>query len=258
MITSRVPLVLLPFLTLTLWACSQTPQFIARDEPWRADEERACLAAGVVRESPFVELRANLGGPACAARIKPFSVCRRGQGLGCSCAPRPAALPDGAGGRPLGRARGHPGGAHHFAQPAGRALKIAASYSCRPMNNVDGALPSEHGHANAIDISAFVLADGRDGRRSRPAGGAPSPSATSCATCIAALQRLHAPCSVPATTSTTATTSISTSPATAATARIRSASSARCPWSALRPGEHVCRCATGARVHPRNQHPPGA
>jgi hypothetical protein len=39
-------------------------------------------------------------------------------------------------------------------------LKVAASYSCRPMNHVDGARLSEHGHANAIDISAFVLANG--------------------------------------------------------------------------------------------------
>jgi hypothetical protein len=40
-------------------------------------------------------------------------------------------------------------------------LKIAASYSCRPMNNVYGAHLSEHGHANALDVAAFVLADGR-------------------------------------------------------------------------------------------------
>ena len=40
-------------------------------------------------------------------------------------------------------------------------LKVAASYGCRPMNHVDGARLSEHGHANAVDISAFVLADGR-------------------------------------------------------------------------------------------------
>lgn len=40
-------------------------------------------------------------------------------------------------------------------------IKVAASYSCRPMNHQDGAKLSEHGHANAIDISAFKLADGR-------------------------------------------------------------------------------------------------
>jgi hypothetical protein len=40
-------------------------------------------------------------------------------------------------------------------------LKVAASYSCRPMNGAHGARLSEHGHANAVDISGFVLADGR-------------------------------------------------------------------------------------------------
>src|SRR5215468_8916939 len=88
MLTSRVPLLLVPLLTLALWACSQRPQFIARDEPWRADEERACLASGVVRESPFVE-RASLGGPASCGAIKPFSVSAAANGW---VQLRPAAL----------------------------------------------------------------------------------------------------------------------------------------------------------------------
>ena len=39
-------------------------------------------------------------------------------------------------------------------------IRVAASYSCRPRNNKRGAKLSEHGRANAIDISAFVLSDG--------------------------------------------------------------------------------------------------
>lgn len=39
-------------------------------------------------------------------------------------------------------------------------LKVAGSYSCRPMNHVHGGRLSEHGHANAIDLSAFVLDNG--------------------------------------------------------------------------------------------------
>lgn len=35
------------------------------------------------------------------------------------------------------------------------------TYACRPRNNVSGARLSEHGRANAVDIAAFVLADGR-------------------------------------------------------------------------------------------------
>jgi len=51
------------------------------------------------------------------------------------------------------------------AQPAfdGRLgeLQIAAHYICRSRNNVKGAKVSEHGKGRAIDISAFVLTDGK-------------------------------------------------------------------------------------------------
>jgi hypothetical protein len=51
------------------------------------------------------------------------------------------------------------------AQPAfdGRLveLEIAAHYVCRSRNNQKGAPISEHGKGRAIDISGFVLADGR-------------------------------------------------------------------------------------------------
>jgi hypothetical protein len=158
MSTPRV--LLLPLLALGLWACSQTPQFIARDEPWRADEERACLSSGVVQQGPFVELRSTLGGPSVCGAIKPFSVSALANG-GVQLQP-PALLRC-----PMVPAVDH--WVERAVMPAVRrhlrgqlvALKIAGSYSCRPMNNVDGALLSEHGHANAIDVSAFVLADGR-------------------------------------------------------------------------------------------------
>jgi hypothetical protein len=40
-------------------------------------------------------------------------------------------------------------------------LRVAASYACRPRNNVKGAKISEHGRGNAIDIAAIILADGK-------------------------------------------------------------------------------------------------
>jgi hypothetical protein len=40
-------------------------------------------------------------------------------------------------------------------------IEVAASYHCRPRNNVRGAQMSEHGRANAIDIRAIVMKDGR-------------------------------------------------------------------------------------------------
>jgi hypothetical protein len=42
------------------------------------------------------------------------------------------------------------------------AVKIAASYACRPRNNVRGAKLSEHGMGNAIDVAGFTLASGKE------------------------------------------------------------------------------------------------
>jgi hypothetical protein len=41
------------------------------------------------------------------------------------------------------------------------AINVAASYACRPRNNVRGAKMSEHGFGNALDISSFTLESGR-------------------------------------------------------------------------------------------------
>jgi hypothetical protein len=42
------------------------------------------------------------------------------------------------------------------------AIKIAASYDCRGMNNKRGAKLSEHAHGNAIDISGYITASGKE------------------------------------------------------------------------------------------------
>ncbi|WP_208948361.1 extensin-like domain-containing protein [Segnochrobactrum spirostomi] len=42
-----------------------------------------------------------------------------------------------------------------------QSVKIADSYSCRPRNRVRGAKLSEHAKGGAVDVSGFVLADGR-------------------------------------------------------------------------------------------------
>jgi hypothetical protein len=40
-------------------------------------------------------------------------------------------------------------------------IDVASSFACRPRNSVFGAVMSEHGKANALDIRALHLADGR-------------------------------------------------------------------------------------------------
>jgi hypothetical protein len=148
------------FILLALWACSSVPTFVAREEPWRAEEERACLASGSVRETPpFVTARSTLGGPSVCGALKPFKVAATAHG---AVALEPPALLR----CPMVHAIEH--WMEHVVAPAARrhlyakvvGVKVAASYSCRPMNSVSGALLSEHGHANAIDISGFVLENG--------------------------------------------------------------------------------------------------
>jgi hypothetical protein len=143
-----------------LAACSMGgPNFIAKDEPWRATEERSCLASGVVRESPFIRVRAALGGPSVCGAEQPFEMAAAGGGrvrlkppalLRCPMIPQVDRW------------------IATVIEPAARdtygadlvEITVAASYGCRPMNNVPGAQLSEHGHANALDVSAFTFSDG--------------------------------------------------------------------------------------------------
>jgi hypothetical protein len=155
-------LLLLPMLAVS--ACSTGPSFVVRHEPWRAEEELACLASGLVRETPFIAIRASLGGTgggsgACGA-LKPFKMTAAAHG---SVMFEPAALVR----CPMVHAVDY--WTEHVVKPAARrhlgsdvvAVKVASSYACRPINHVSGAYLSEHGHANALDVASFALADGR-------------------------------------------------------------------------------------------------
>jgi len=145
---------------LALWGCSQRPDFVAKHEPWREDEEKACLASGLVRENGLVTSRSALGGPEVCGALRPFTM--RGAAGGRVTLNPPASLRC-----PMIPAIDRwvmetvePAARQHLGVPL-RELKVAASYSCRAMNHVSGARLSEHGHANALDVSAFILADGR-------------------------------------------------------------------------------------------------
>lgn len=146
---------------LALWGCSSPnkPTFVAKPEPWREDEEQACLAAGVVRESRFIQSRSALGGPSACGAARPFEMAAASSGrislnppalLRCPMIPQVerwlATVVD-------------PAARRHLGQPLAE-IKVASSYSCRPVNHVFGARLSEHGRANALDVSRFVLADG--------------------------------------------------------------------------------------------------
>lgn len=144
-----------------LASCGKSgPEFIARDEPWRADEERACLASKIIADNRFVSHRSSLGGPGVCGAIQPLDVSATAGGR---VSLKPAATLR----CPMVPAVEH--WVQTVVEPAARyylrgelvGLKVAASYGCRPMNNQSGAKLSEHGFANALDVSGFQLADGR-------------------------------------------------------------------------------------------------
>ena len=144
---------------------SAPPRFAKpKAEPWRASTERACLSSGLVRESRFVVPRSSLGGPgggvASCGAFRPFVVKAADNGrvrlqpsatLRCPMIPalnqwmRDVVAPS----------------ADRWRGAYVVKVRVAASYGCRPINHKRGGKLSEHGRANAIDISAFELADGR-------------------------------------------------------------------------------------------------
>jgi len=151
------------FCTLLLSACGGGgggQYFVAKEEPWRATEERACLASGTVQESPFIKTKLSLGGPGVCGAAQPFALAAADGGR---ISLRPAALLRCPMIPQVNRWVAtviEPAAQRVYGVPLAE-LKIAASYACGPMNNVYGAHLSEHGHANALDVSAFILADGR-------------------------------------------------------------------------------------------------
>jgi hypothetical protein len=143
-----------------VWGCSRAPEFVARYEPWRAEVERACLTSGFVRPTPFLQARATLGGPRPCGSLRPLEMSGAAGGrvllrptatLGCPMVPAIERWVHGV---------VDPAARKYLGAPVAE-LKVVASYACRARNHQWGGWLSEHGHANAIDIAGFVLADGR-------------------------------------------------------------------------------------------------
>lgn len=146
---------------LLVAACStHSPNFVAKEEPWRADAERSCLSGVNLAKSPFLTQHSALGGPSVCGALKPYDMSGTISGrvrlapaavLQCQMIPTVdrwvAEVVEPA--------------AQRYLSSQLVELKVAASYSCRPMNGISGGKLSEHGHANALDISAFRMADGR-------------------------------------------------------------------------------------------------
>jgi len=159
-------------MALAIASCGRAPR-----EPrpaWRDKAERACLRSGVVKESAYIERAPAIDGPGACGVLSPFHVSALSDGkVGLS-------LPSSARGRGrkayaatltcamLPAVEGwmsdkvQTAAAAVYGQPVVE-MHTLGSYSCRRMNNGTGThTMSEHAFADAIDISGFTLADGRE------------------------------------------------------------------------------------------------
>jgi hypothetical protein len=145
-------------LFLMLAGCSN---YEAQRPAWRAEAENACIAQNLIHLSAYVEPEQEIDGPGICGLTRPFKVSALLDGsvafdnaytLDC---PMIAALNNWVNDvvEPEAQAR--------FNQ---RVVEIESfgTYSCRGINGDAGARLSEHAFGNAIDVSGFRLADGRE------------------------------------------------------------------------------------------------
>ncbi len=143
-----------------LWGCSTGgPNFVAKVEPWRGAEERACVASGTVRKTSFLRERSALNGPSTCGAEAPFEMSAADGGrvalrptamLRCPMIPQVDRWV---------RDVVEPAAQQYYGQSVAE-ITVAASYACRPINHVSGGRLSEHGYANALDVSRFTLSNG--------------------------------------------------------------------------------------------------
>jgi len=150
----------LAFVPALISGCSSGPNFVAKLEPWRAKEENSCLSSGVLARTTFITSRSALGGPSVCGTERPFELAAVDNGrvtlkptalLRCPMIPQVERWI---------RESVAPAAQYYFGADLVE-VSVAGSYSCRPMNHVSGAKLSEHGYANALDVSGFTLSDGR-------------------------------------------------------------------------------------------------
>ncbi|MGI9405392.1 MAG: extensin family protein [Hyphomicrobiaceae bacterium] len=136
------------------------PYFKAKHEPWRAQVETACLNSGLVRSAPWIATKRGLGGPGVCGAIRPFRVAAASNGTVALNPPAILRCPMIPAVDRWMNTIVQPAASRHFGSRV-VDVKVAASYGCRPRNNKHGGKLSEHGFANALDVSTFHFANGR-------------------------------------------------------------------------------------------------
>jgi Extensin-like protein C-terminus len=159
-------------LVVALASCGKAPR---ESRPaWRDEVERACLRSGAVKESAYIVRGSPIEGPGACGALSPFHVAALSDGRVTLTMPASLA---GSGRKAYAATLTCPmvpaleewmadkvqtAAAAVYGQPVVE-MHTLGSYSCRRMNNGTGtSMISEHAFADAIDVSGFTLADGRE------------------------------------------------------------------------------------------------
>ena len=158
------------FVTASLSGCAGL--FRAERPAWRKQAELACLKSGAVQESTYLKRVSPIDGPGICGADYPIKVAALTADVtGSVPDAKSAAVTDVTPAAtftcPMVAAMER--WMNEVVQPAAYArfgqgvleIKTFGSYSCRGRNNQAGAPLSEHSFANAVDIAAFILGDGR-------------------------------------------------------------------------------------------------
>ncbi|HKN30977.1 MAG TPA: extensin family protein [Roseiarcus sp.] len=152
------PFVLAFVAALPLAGCG----FFGRPERpvWRTQAENACFARQLVALSDYIASAPEIDGPGICGMTRSLKVSALADGsvavdkvltIDCPMVPALEAwLKDIV--QPDAEAR--------FGQKV-VTLNVFGAYSCRSIDNIDGARLSEHAFGNAVDVAGFTLADGR-------------------------------------------------------------------------------------------------
>ncbi len=146
---------------LALSGCALNFLSFERRAAWRGQAEAACMSSRPFMAGDLLERLRGINGRGTCGVDSPLKVMALAGGqvtigpsatLGC---PVTAAIESwlAAAVQPSAMAR--------FGSPVVE-IRQASNYACRTANNVRGASLSEHAFGNALDISAFRLADGRE------------------------------------------------------------------------------------------------
>ncbi len=169
MVRSRVLLTVLAGLVLA--SCGRAPEQRAA---WRDEAEQRCVREGRVQPSPRIRIQPPIQpngvcGMAIPHRVEQFT--RSGVNVSTPVSmtcPMVAAMDEWL------TTTVQPAAVQHFGT-AVTAVETAGTYNCRRILHRSYGAWSEHAFGNAMDVTAFVLADGRRVRVGRTEVRTPSP-----------------------------------------------------------------------------------